>query len=301
MCVPTAGNLLIARLFTLPGVPALALRLFLSIVGFVGLAWLLAQVVTHVGDLTIRIGFRNARPLKRQLVRVVFRIATIVVVVGITLKELQILGVPVAGLIAGLGVGGLAIALAAQGTLENFIGGIILYADQPVKVGDFCRFGDRLGAVEDVGLRSVKIRTLGRTVVTVPNAEFAKLHLENLTDRDRTLLSEKIRLRYETTRSQLRQILAGIEALLRDHPRIADEPLRVRFTGFGQSAVEVELFAYAVTTDWAEFLEIKEGVLLDVIGVVERSGTRLALPTEVHYAGERSALEPEERPGRDGT
>ena len=214
---------------------------------------------------------------------------TIVVVTGLTLKAMQLLGVPVAGLIAGLGVGGLAIALAAQGTLENFIGGIILYADQPVKVGDICNFGSRRGTVEDVGLRSVKIRTLDRTMVTVPNADFAKLHLENLTERDLVLLREKLCLRYETTREQLQGVMAELESMLKEHERIAEERLRVRFNGFGEYFLEIELYAYAMTAAWPEFLEIREDILLKVMEIVERSGTRLALPTEIHYEGGQAA------------
>jgi MscS family membrane protein len=290
---PGIGRFMIHWLFELPGVPALVLRLLFSIVGYIGWAWLVALVLSRVGDLTVRFWFSDARPLKQQLVRVMFRIANIIVVTAIALKALQILGVPVAGLIAGLGVGGLAIALAAQGTLENFIGGIILYADQPVKVGDFCRFGDQMGTVEDVGLRSVKVRTLDRTVVTMPNAEFAKMQLENLSERDRVLLREKICLRYETTRAQLQAILSGLEAMLENDPRIAEEPLRVRFSGFGRYYLEIDVFAYALTSDWPEFLSIRQEVLVKVMELVDRSGTRLALPTEVHYSA-RDAERPEE-------
>lgn len=283
VAVPFVGRFMINRLFTLVGAPALYIRLVFSIVGYVGLAWLVALVLNRIGDLTVRFWFRDARPLKKQLVKVVFRIASIAAVTVITVVALQRFGVPIAGLIAGLGVGGLAIALAAQSTLENFIGGIILYTDQPVKVGDFCKFGDRRGLVEDVGLRSVKIRTLDRTIVTVPNADFAKLQLENLAERDRVLLRENLRLRYETTREQLQGVMAELIAMLRDHERIAEEPLRVRFTGFGEYSLEVELYAYAMTDAWPEFLEIREDVLLRVMEIVERSGTRVALPTEVHY------------------
>ena len=174
LSVPFVGRFMIDRLFTLPGTPALWLRVALSVVGAFGLAWLAALAVIRVGELTVRFWFRDARPLKKQLVRVMFRIATIIVVTAIGVVAMQRLGVPVAGLVAGLGVGGLAIALAAQSTLENFIGGIILYADQPVRVGDICKFGDRRGTVEEVGLRSAKVRTIDKTVVTVPNATFAK-------------------------------------------------------------------------------------------------------------------------------
>ena len=259
-------------------------RLLFSIVGYLGLAWLVALVISRIGDLTVGLWFRDARPLKKQLVRVMFRIATIVVVTAVALKALQILGAPIAGLIAGVGVGGLAIALAAQGTLENFIGGIILYTDQPVKVGEVCRFGDKRGTVEDVGLRSVKVRTLDRTVVTVPNASFAKMQLENLTERDRVLLREEICLRYETTGEQLQRVLSELEAMLKNHSRIDDEALRVRFTGFGRYYLEIELFAYALTSAWPEFLTIRQDVLVKVMEIIGRSGTRLALPTEVHYS-----------------
>jgi MscS family membrane protein len=290
--VPFLSRVFMARLFQLPGEPALVMRLVFSVVGQLGLMWLVGLLLIRFGEVVVAIWFRDARPLKKQLVRVVFRIATIAVITAIGLRAAHSLGVPVSGLIAGLGVGGLAIALAAQSTLENFIGGIILYADQPVKVGDFCKFGGRRGFVEDVGLRSTRIRTLERTLVTVPNADFAKMELENLSGRDRTLLRETIRLRYETTREQLQQVMAELEAMLRAHPEISEERLRVRFNGFGQYHQEVELNAYAATGEWPEFTRIREEILLEVLAIVERSPTRLALPTEVHYVHGQHEAQP---------
>jgi len=301
IATPHIGRFLISRLYRLPGEPVLWLRLVFSMVGYFGLAWLVAVILTRFGAFIADHGFRDARPLKKQLVRVMFRIATIVVITGVAVKALQTLGVPIAGLIAGLGVGGLAIALAAQGTLENFIGGIILYVDQPVRVGDFCKFGERRGVVEDVGLRSVKIRTLDRTIVTVPNADFAKLQLENLAERDRVLLRENLRLRYETTREQIQGVMAEFESMLKEHERIAEEPLRVRFNGFGEYFLEIELYAYAMTDAWPEFLEIREDILLKVMGIVERSGTRLALPTEIHYEGGQATSMGRSETGRQAT
>ncbi len=293
IALPFFSQFMIRRIFLFPVDPALWVRLIFSVLGSVGLAWFVAVLLTRVGVFIANHGFRDARPLKKQFVGVMFRIATILVVTAIVVVSLQRLGVPIAGLIAGVGVGGLAIALAAQSTLENFIGGIILYADQPVKVGDFCKFGDRRGLVEDVGLRSVKIRTLDRTIVTIPNADFAKLQLENLADRDRVLLRENLRLRYETTREQLQGVMSELESMLREHERIAAEPLRVRFNGFGEYFLEVELYAHAITYAWPEFLEIREDVLLKVMDIVERSGTRLALPTGVRYvSSQTTAAEP---------
>jgi MscS family membrane protein len=289
IATPFLGRVMMRRLFQLPGEPAMWVRVVLSVVGFAGLAWLVAVIMTRFGGFIVDHGFRGSRPLKKQLLKLMFRIATIVVVTGIAVKALQNLGVPVAGLIAGLGVGGLAIALAAQSTLENFIGGIILYADQPVKVGDMCLFGDRRGVVEDVGLRSVKVRTLDRTVVSIPNADFAKLHLENLADRDRVLLRENLRFPLDTPWVQLEAVMRELEAMLRGHERLAEEPLRVRFMQIGDYFLEVEVYAYAKTDSWPEFLEIREGVLLKVMEIVERSGTRLTLPAAIRYAGSQGS------------
>jgi MscS family membrane protein len=287
---PFLIRFMIARIFALPGAPALMLRGVFAVIGYVGLMWLVAQLLTKIGELVVKLGFREARPLKKQLVRVIFRIATIVVVTGIAITAAQRLGVPVAGLIAGVGVGGLAIALAAQSTLENFIGGIILYADQPVRVGDICKFGSRRGTVEDVGLRSTRIRTIDKTRVTVPNADFAKMQLENLSERDRVLLREQINLRYETTLDQLRSVMSSIEAMLRSHDEIDEERLRVRLNGIGEDGFEIELYCYAITDAWPEFTRIREDVLLKAMEIIEGSGTRLALPTEIHYRapGEQS-------------
>jgi MscS family membrane protein len=203
--------------------------------------------------------------------------------VGIVTFAAQRLGLPVTAVVAGLGVGGLALALAAQGTLENLIGGVILYADQPVRIGDFCRFGTDMGTVETIGLRSVKIRTLGRTIVNVPNAQFARMQLETFSARDRILLSATIRLPYETTRQQLADALARLEEMLRTHPRIAQDGLHVRFVGLGEYALEIELWAYALTTDWADFLGLRQEILLRTMQVIENAGMRLAVPTAVHH------------------
>jgi MscS family membrane protein len=291
IATPFLGRVMIRRLFQLPGEPALWVRVVLSVVGSAGLAWLVAVLMTRAGIFFVDHGFRDARPLKKQLLKLMFRIATIIVVTGIAVKALQNLGVPVAGLIAGLGVGGLAIALAAQSTLENFISGIILYADQPVKVGDMCYFGSgRRGVVEDVGLRSVKIRTLDRTMVTIPNADFAKLHLENLADRDRVLLRANLRFRLDTPREQLRAVMQKLESMLRAHERLSEEPLRVRLMQIGEYFHEIEIYAYAMTNSWPEFLEIREDVLFKVMETLDSAGTRLALPAGVRYVEDHRAF-----------
>ena len=215
------------------------------------------------------------------------QMAKLVVLILGLLTMLDIVGVNVTALVAGLGVGGIAVALAAQKTVENLFGGLTLIADQPVKVGDFCRFGAQVGTVERIGLRSTRVRTLDRTVVSVPNAEFSNLQLENFAERDRIWLKVALGLRYETTPDQLRHVLVRLRELLYAHPRIDADPARVRFVAFGPYSLDLEIFAYVKTRDYSEFLAVREDLYLRIMDVVAASGTGFAFPSQTLYSGAR--------------
>jgi MscS family membrane protein len=218
-----------------------------------------------------------------DLVRRVARIG--VYLLGLILVA-QVLDIPWQGLVAGLSIGGVAVALAVQPALGNLFSGITLYSDRPIKVGDFCRFGDTMGTVENIGLRSTRIRTLDRTLVTIPNAEFANMQIENYAQRDRIWLQTTLQLRYETTEDQLRFVLVELRKLLIAHPRISAEPARVRFAGFGEHSLDIEIFTYVLTSDVAEFQEVREDVLLRIIALVDRAGAQFAFPAAVQYRAE---------------
>lgn len=198
-------------------------------------------------------------------------------------------GVSVTALVAGLGVGGIAVALAAQKTVENLFGGVTLYGDRPVRVGDFCKFGDKVGTVEEIGIRSTRVRTLDRTLVTIPNAEFSNLQLENYAERDRMRLYTMIGVRYETTPDQIRYILVEVRKLLYSHERVAPEPARIRFVGFGAYSLDFEIFAYVETCDWNEFLGIREDIYLRIMEIIAASGTGFAFPSQTLYLGKDEA------------
>lgn len=223
--------------------------------------------------------------LDASLIRLILRFIGIVVAGYILSVGAARVGVPLYGIIASLGVGGLALALAVRPTLENFIGGIILYADRPVKVGDFCKFGGMLGTVEMIGLRSTKIRGLDRTLVTVQNADFARMSITNFSRRDSNLMHTTIRLRYETTQEQLQAVLDGIAAMLRTDERVDAESVRVCLRGLGDYAFEIEIWAYVMCPDWGPFLKIQEDLFMNVIGVVQDSGTAFAFPSHTTYLG----------------
>ena len=225
----------------------------------------------------------SAESLDASLIRLVLRVVGIVVAGYILFLGATEVGIPVYGIVAGLGVGGLAIALAVRPTLENFIGGIILYADRPVKVGDFCMFGDKLGTVETIGLRSTKVRGLDRTLMTVQNSDFAQMSITNFTRRDSNLLHTTIGLRYETTPAQMADVCEGLERMLKADDRVKNETVRVVFRSFGDYSLNVEIWAYVKSADWTEFLRIQQELLMHVMETVEACGAAFAFPSQTTY------------------
>ena len=256
--------------------------------------WLLFLITQRVADAVIRIRDMGVQQLDAQLVRLVSKLVGVLLALLAIVNLADQLGVPIAPLIAGLGVGGLAVALAVRPTLENVVAGFVLFADQPVKVGEFCMFGDKLGTVESIGLRSVKIRGLDRTVISLPNAEFSMMQITNFSRRDSNLFHTTLGLRYETTSDQLRLVLARLRELLIRHPMVSMDPARVRFAGYGDFALNVELFAFVNTRDWNEFLAVQEDLNLRIKDVVEGCGTGFAFPSQTLYMERGQGLVPEE-------
>lgn len=255
----------------------------LEIIGVLAGTWLLMRAVDVLARwieerAVNRQALASLMPLGRRTMKVFLLFLAI-------LATLQNIGFNVTSLLAGVGIGGLAIALAAQKTVEHLFGGITLIADQPVRVGEVCRYGNQLGTVEDIGLRSTRIRTLDRTVVSIPNAEFASLQIENFSKRDRMRLFTTVGLRYETTPDQLRYLLIEIKKLLAAHPRVDPDPARVRFVGFGSSSLDLEIFAYIRTADVNEFMAVREDIFLRLMDIVGNSGTGFAFPSQTVYDG----------------
>ena len=276
-------DLLFTSQVRITGDALFAVKMALRVGMFGGCVMLVQAVLTRLGEAVIR--SRRLRPgtIDTQVVRLGFRILTVLAMAWMVMLGADSMGISVAPLIAGLGVGGLAVALAAQHTVENFIAGLVLFADKPVRIGELCQFGEHRGTVEQIGLRSTRIRGIDRTVVSIPNSEFAKLRLVNYTRRDKILLKTVLGLRYETTADQLRHVLAALRHLLTQHPRIDAQSVRVRFIGYAAYSLDIEIFALAETDDWATFLAIQEDVLLEMMDVVSGSGCGFAFPSQTHY------------------
>jgi MscS family membrane protein len=247
----------------------------------------LGDVITEL--LTRRL-LRVNRSVDIMLVRLINRLGKAMLVTLCTLVLLRLSGFDLTAVLTGLGLGGLAIAFAAQKTLENLFGGIMVISDKPIQVGDFCRAGEFTGVVEDIGLRSTRLRTLERTIVSIPNGQLATMSLENFTQRDRIRFRHMIGLRYETTADQLRYVLIEIRQLLYKHSKVDSTDARVRFVGFASSSLELEVLAYVLATDFAVFLGIQEDLLLRIMDIIEASGTSVAFPSQTTYLVEGTGL-----------
>ena len=249
--------------------------------GYVILFWSLWRLVDIGRQLLARSAWAHASRSSRALLPLAGRIAKVAVVAIGAVAVLSMLGYPVASLVAGLGLGGLALALAAQKTVENLFGAFSLGVDQPFREGDFVKIEDFVGTVETIGLRSTRFRTLDRTLITIPNGKLADMRLESFAVRDRLRLAMIVGLVQATTAAQLRDVVAGLERVLRDQPKLWPDDVTVRFIALGATSFDIEVAAWFQTTDWAEFQRIRQDVLLQFMDVVEEAGTSFARPTRV--------------------
>jgi MscS family membrane protein len=225
-----------------------------------------------------------------RLLRPATTLANVIILLIALLSWLDNLGFSVTALLTGLGVGGIAVGLAAQKSIENLIGAVTLFVSQPVIIGDFCRAGNTLGIVEEIGLRATMLRTLERTIVTIPNALFANMDIENLTSRDRILYRRRIRLRNDTTPDQVRTILDRVRSMFLEHKEVNPDPARIRFIEYGEYALELEAFAYINTCDFNEYLGTVEDLNLRIMDIIEAAGSQLAVPARVVQMEQQEAV-----------
>ncbi len=242
-----------------------------GVVAVVGSNWLLWRIlrellrsVRHRALLAGRMGTESLMILGERILKVAIVVLAIFTVMGT-------LGFNLSAPLAGLGIGGIAIAFAAQKTLENLFGGVSILGDEVIRIGDTCRFGDRVGTVEDISLRSTRIRTPDRTELSIPNGSLATMNVENLSRRDKILFNTKLGLRYETSPDQMRYVLAQVRRLLYEHPKV--------------------IFCYILTRDDKEFLAIREDILLRIMDIVDAAGTGIALSSQTVYLGRDTGVD----------
>jgi MscS family membrane protein len=252
--------------------------------GTVGVAWFFVRLVDIAGNIATR---RSVEAGTRERIAVItlgrrlFKIFAIFVVLLIMLKGA---GINVSAMLAGLGIGGIALALAAQKTLEDLFGGISIILRDSVRVGDYCRVADQTGVIEDIGLSSTRLRTLDRTVVSIPNSKIAQINSENFALRDKFWFHHFLLLRYDATGVQAGDIVAKVRALLEQSTEVEIETVRVNVAGVVHSCLQIEVYAYLKTSTYELFLKRQQELLLKVLSVVEEAGTGLAIPQQYYGA-----------------
>jgi MscS family membrane protein len=263
-------------------------RRFAGLVLAVGVAWLIIRLINSWAERARLEALAGPGHRSAAIVLLGQRILKVIAVIVALLAMLSILGVDITAAMAGLGIGSIAIAFAAQKTLENLLGGISILGDEVIRVGENCRIGDYEGTVEDISLRSTRIRTLAGSELSVPNGQLANMNVENLSRRDMRLFHAKIGLRQETSPDQLRSLLAKMRELLRRHPKADPDAARVRFVGFGESSLDVEIDCRILVADLHEFLAIREEMYLGIMDLIAQAGTGLASPARVLYKPEQT-------------
>jgi MscS family membrane protein len=267
-------------------VPLLFREYYLKVQGtalLFAVAWLLWDFITVW---TRRLRRRMTAPEERgtlSLSLLLHRMLKMGIAITALLSIFYLAGLNLSAALAGLGIGGIAVALAAQKTIENLFGGISILTDRVIRVGDLCRVGENIGTVEDIGLRSTRIRTDERGLISVPNGSLATANVENLSARDKMRVFSKFRLRYETSREQLECVLTKVATMLREHPRVETASAWIRLARFADNALELEMQAYVLTRDYDDYTTVRQNLLLRVMEIVEASGTALAFPTQTVY------------------
>ncbi|MBK0371114.1 mechanosensitive ion channel family protein [Flavobacterium agrisoli] len=252
-------------------------------IGIVALLILLWRLIDVLGTLSKKRMTLQSRASALSAILFLQRASKVAIVTLGIIAILGVLGFDLTGWIAALGIGGLALALGAQKTVENFVGSVTLIADQPVRIGDFCQIGEVKGTVESIGMRSTILRTAQRTIITIPNGILAASQIENFAYRDHFLFNPAFTFRMETTSAQLQFLLVELRALLYAHPKVNPNPANVRFTGITADAYKVDVTAYVEAPNYDEFQEIREDLLLRMMAIIEESGTGLAYPSQTLY------------------
>lgn len=251
-----------------------------SIVLVLALAWLLNRIMFLLVDQARILTRGKGQSGSESLILMGRRVFNALLAIAAIFIILTIAGVDTKTALAGVGIGGIAVAFGAQKSVENLLGGIFLLTDKALAIGDTCSISNRVGTVEDITLRSVRIRTVEQTLLSVPAGVLSQANIENFATRSKILVRTKLQLSYKTTAGQLKSVLSGIQSLMAANPAIERDSAYVRLVDFGPQAIELELFAYVLTAKWPEFLAIREVLLLEIAEAVESAGSSFAGPTQ---------------------
>jgi MscS family membrane protein len=222
--------------------------------------------------------------LYKEISKLAIKIIKIIIIFMGFISILGNWGIDVSAILASLGIGGLALALAAKDTVANFFGGLTLLTDDSLKVGDWVKIGDCEGIVEDIGLRATKIRTFSKSLINLPNQTLSNEAVENYSRRGIRRISFKIGLVYSTSEEQMNNILKDIKHMINTHKSISQDSIKlINFDEFSDSALLIRIYVFANTANWADYLNICEDVNLNIMTIVQKNRSSFAFPSTSLY------------------
>ncbi len=283
-----AFRLLASEFEELVASSATVFKLLLTLV----IAWGVFRLVDAAAIILAELARRTDTSLDDSLIILLRKSAKVLVGIMAFLLAAQNLGYSVSGLLAGLGIGGFAFALASKDTIANLFGGATILLDKPFRVGDWITLENADGTVEEIGLRSTRIRTFAKTLVSIPNQALANATVENHSLMPKRRVKMTVGVTYEATPDQMRDLVSRVEKLLRNHPDVHQEFLMVKFTEFSESSLDLLVYYFSTTTDWVAHLQVRQEINLAIMDLVEKVGLSIAFPTRTVHLVEEEAPAP---------
>ncbi len=247
------------------------------------LAWFCYNMVSLIEHWLSHWAKRTDSTLDDHLVPFIRKTLRVFIVFLAILMLVQNLGYSISGLLASLGLGGLAVALAAKDSLSNIFGSIMILLDRPFTIGDWIKAGNMEGTVDEIGFRSTRIRTFAKTQITVPNSVLMNMSIDNFSQMPKRRIKLSVGVTYDTTPAQMRQAVAAIKQMLREHPAIHQDFFLVNFTDFGASSLDIMVYCFTTSTIWGEYLDAREDVCLKIMEALEGIGIEIAFPSQTLY------------------
>ncbi len=284
------GLFLIAGVLRLPEEPInfpAIVRTAIEILVVLNTIWLFLRLTDIFGTYLFSKLARTSSKLDEQIEPIIRKTVKIFFIIVGAVYVVQALGYSISGVVAGLGIGGLAVAMAAKDTLSNFFGSIMILSDRPFRVGDWIRADQNEGVVEEIGFRSTRIRTFPKTLITIPNSIIAAAAIDNFSRMPKRRVNMTVGVTYRTTADQMERLVSRIEDILRNHEGVDKEFMLVNFTDFGTSSLDVLVYYFTATVLWADHLRIRQEVNLSIMRLVDEMGLSIAFPTRtVHLVND---------------
>ncbi len=284
LALQVVGFYLALVLITLPPSLELVIEHFLNSVLIFALFWVFLSAIEMLKSSMSTVHEKINKKLSQEVLNFIFKALKVFIILLGGMSILQQWGLNVSGFVASLGLGGLAFALAAKDTAANLFGSLVILSDKPFLIGDWIKTPEVEGTVEEIGIRSTKIRTFAQALVSVPNANLANAAIINWSRMGKRRIKTTLGLTYDTTKSQMEAILADIEAYLRGHEGIDQESIYIRFSGFGSSSLDIFCYFFTKTTNWGEYMKLKEEVFLHFMELIQnKHHASFAFPSRTLY------------------